>query len=40
MKTILAQKMPKLPFYDMQINSSHLEFSINIIVIFQVYCQK
>ena len=25
---------------DMQINGSHLEFSIDIIVIFQIYCQK
>ena len=39
MKTILAQNA-KFALSNMQINSSHLEFSIDIIGIFQIYCQK
>ena len=39
MKTILAQNA-KIALSDMQIDGSHLEFSIDVIVIFQIYCQK
>ena len=38
MKTIRAQNA-KIALSDMQIKGSHLEFSIDIIVIFQIYCQ-
>ena len=39
MKTILAQNA-KIVLYDMQIKGRNLEISIDIIVIFQIYCQK
>ena len=39
MKTIFAQNA-KIVLCDMQIKGSHLEFPIDIIVIFQIYCQK
>ena len=38
-ETILAQNA-KIALSDMRINGSHLEFSIDIIVILQIYCQK
>ena len=38
MKTILAQNA-NIVLCDMQIKGTYLEFSIDIIVIFQIYCQ-
>ena len=39
MKTILAQNA-QIALSDMHMNGSHLEFYVDIIVIFQIYCQK